>query len=80
MSLMELLKKFDGQTVTKKYGRNIKTDDHCQQMRYRLTKLPEYLILYLERFPKVNEALMIKTKNNTIVDFPVDDFDLGFFV
>ncbi|CAN4081803.1 unnamed protein product [Withania somnifera] len=46
--LFNILKKFDGETVTEVVR------PHIARMRYRVTKLPEYLILHMRRFTKNN--------------------------
>ena len=74
VALDELLKKYDGNTVTKKYGRQIENKDHCLMQKFEITHLPEYLILHMQRFSKTDA---LKTKNNTIVDFPLEDLDRG---
>ncbi|KAI9218842.1 hypothetical protein BC828DRAFT_399314 [Blastocladiella britannica] len=56
-SLVELLEKYNGVTV-RQYGDTIK--------QYRVTKLPQYLIIHIKRFVKNNWTL---EKNPTIVNF-----------
>lgn len=46
--LFNILKKFDGETVTEVVRPCI------ARMRYRVTKLPKYLILHMRRFTKNN--------------------------
>ena len=44
-----------------------------RKKRYRLVKLPQYLILHLKRFTKNN---FFVEKNRTIVNFPVRNLEL----
>lgn len=46
--LFNILKKFDGETVTEVVRPRI------ARMRYRVTRLPRYLILHMQRFTKNN--------------------------
>lgn len=46
--LFNILKKFDGETVTEVVRPCI------ARMRYRVTRLPKYLILHMRRFTKNN--------------------------
>jgi hypothetical protein len=46
--LFNILKKFDGETVTEVVRPSI------ARMRYRVTRLPKYLILHMRRFTKNN--------------------------
>lgn len=71
--LQNVLSKFDGMTFSDAISRS----GALQQKRYRLTKLPNYLILHLQRF-RSNQYT--KTKNPTIVMFPVKNLDLGDYV
>ena len=71
--LVTVLKKFDGVSfsdVVNKAGA-------AQRRRYRIKKLPPYLILHLARF-QTNRFL--KVKNPTIVAFPVRNLDLSDYV
>jgi len=68
--LLELLLKYDGQTET----HNPITHE---RKKYRLTKLPRYLILHIKRFTKNRWFL---EKNPTIVNFPTRGLDLAPFV
>lgn len=71
--LVTVLKKFDGVSfsdVVNKAG-------IAQRRRYRIRKLPPYLILHLARF-QTNQFL--KVKNPTIVAFPVRNLDLSDYV
>lgn len=48
MPLFNILKKFDGETVTEVVRPRI------ARMRYRVTRLPQYVILHMQRFTKNN--------------------------
>ena len=63
--IFELLHKFDGSRVHD----DIKTG----RRRYRLTRLPSYLVLHFKRFTKNN---FFWEKNPTIVNFPVRNLEL----
>ena len=63
--IFELLHKFDGSRVHD----NIKMG----RRRYRLTRLPSYLVLHFKRFTKNN---FFWEKNPTIVNFPVRNLEL----
>ncbi|CAI5965268.1 unnamed protein product [Closterium sp. NIES-65] len=65
--LFNILKKFDGQTVTEVVR------PHPARMRYRITRLPRYLILHMKRFKKNNFFI---EKNPTLVNFPVKNLEL----
>ena len=71
--LVSVLKKFDGLTFSDSIGRK----GEAQRKRYRLQKLPDYLILHLDRFKRSNYS---REKNPTIVAFPVKNFDLHEYV
>ena len=58
-----LLKKFDGVTA-----------DPKSQRRFKITKLPQYLIVNYSRFTKNN---FFTEKNPTIVTFPVKNLNLA---
>ncbi|CAI5469424.1 unnamed protein product [Closterium sp. Yama58-4] len=65
---LEVIKeKFDGQTVTEVVR------PHPARMRYRITRLPRYLILHMKRFKKNNFFI---EKNPTLVNFPVKNLEL----
>ena len=68
--LVQLLKKFDGRTFLDDPASDLKK-------RFRITKLPHYLIIHVKRFYK-NEFFM--EKNPTIVNFPIKNFDLTDFI
>ncbi len=68
--LLELLKKYDGITES----HNPITHE---RKKYRLTKLPRFLILHIKRFTK-NRWFV--EKNPTIVNFPTRTLDLAPFV
>jgi U4/U6.U5 tri-snRNP-associated protein 2 len=63
--IFELLRKFDG-------GRE-HDDVKTGRRRYRLTRLPPYLVLHMKRFAKNN---FFWEKNPTIVNFPVRNLEL----
>lgn len=65
MPIFELLQKFNG----------VRVHDDIKQgrRRYKLTKLPRYLVLCMKRFNKNNFFL---EKNPTIVNFPVKNLEL----
>ncbi|PIN21321.1 Spindle pole body protein - Sad1p [Handroanthus impetiginosus] len=69
--LFNLLKKFDGETVTEVVRPRI------ARMRYRVTKLPQYLILHMRRFTKNN---FFVEKNPTLVNFPVKNLELKDYI
>lgn len=46
--LFNILKKFDGETVTEVVRPQL------ARMRYRVTRLPQYLVLHMRRFTKNN--------------------------
>ena len=60
-----MLSKFDGKTFNEEAGGIRK--------RYKLFKLPKYLIIHVKRFYK-NEFFL--EKNPTIVNFPIKNLDL----
>ncbi|KAI9105745.1 hypothetical protein DFS34DRAFT_27631 [Phlyctochytrium arcticum] len=63
-----LLEKYDG--VTGQETGNI-------LRRYKITKLPQYLIFHIKRFTKNNWTT---EKNNTIVNFPLKHVDMAEYV
>ncbi|KAM3236342.1 hypothetical protein P3L10_016379 [Capsicum annuum] len=69
--LFDILKKFDGETVTEVSRPGI------ARMRYRVTKLPRYLIVHMHRFTKNNFFL---EKNPTLVYFPVKSLELKDYI
>ncbi|XP_031124838.1 U4/U6.U5 tri-snRNP-associated protein 2-like [Ipomoea triloba] len=69
--LFNILKKFDGETVTEVVRPRI------ARMRYRVTKLPKYLILHMRRFTKNN---FFVEKNPTLVNFPVKNLELKDYI
>ena len=66
VKLSELLKKYDGQTVTKKFSRTIENKEQCLQFTYKLISMPQFLILHLQRFVKTDFGL---EKNHTFIQF-----------
>ncbi|XP_057765015.1 uncharacterized protein LOC130985870 isoform X1 [Salvia miltiorrhiza] len=69
--LFNILKKFDGETVTEV----VRPD--TARMRYRVTKLPQYLILHMLRFTRNN---FFVEKNPTLVNFPVKNLELKDYI
>lgn len=65
--LFSILKKFDGETVTEVVR------PQPARLRYRITRLPRYLILHMKRFKKNN---FFVEKNPTLVNFPVKNIEL----
>ncbi|OMO76944.1 Peptidase C19, ubiquitin carboxyl-terminal hydrolase 2 [Corchorus capsularis] len=68
--LFNILKKFDGETVTS-------TLRPSARMRYRVTRLPQYLILHMRRFTR---NLFFREKNPTLVNFPVKNIELKDYI
>ncbi|KAG8362992.1 hypothetical protein BUALT_BualtUnG0015700 [Buddleja alternifolia] len=66
--LFNLLKKFDGKTVTEVVRPRLEA-----RMRYRVTKLPQYLILHMRRFTKNNSVV---EENPTLVNSPLKNLEL----
>ena len=64
--IFELLRKFDGE--------RLQDDIKAGRRRYRVTRLPAFLILHMKRFTKNNFFL---EKNPTIVNFPVRHLELA---
>lgn len=84
--LVNVLRKFDGVSfcdVLAMQQQSKVTDSTSEgvavsrKRRYRLKKLPNYLILHLNRFKHNNFTV---EKNPTIVMFPVKNFDLSEYV
>lgn len=69
--LFNILKKFDGETVTEVVR------PHVARTRYRITRLPQYLILHMRRFTKNNFFI---EKNPTLVNFPVKNLELKDYI
>ncbi|KAL0534388.1 hypothetical protein IC582_028678 [Cucumis melo] len=69
--LFNILKKFDGETITEVVR------PHIARMRYRVTRLPQYLILHMRRFTKNN---FFVEKNPTLVNFPVKNLELKDYI
>jgi U4/U6.U5 tri-snRNP-associated protein 2 len=70
--LVSVMKKFDGISFSEAINKSGMT----QRKRYRLLKLPPYLILHLARFKTNNYS---REKNPTIVAFPVKNLDLSSY-
>mmetsp|Transcript_44137 Transcript_44137/g.32124 ORF Transcript_44137/g.32124 Transcript_44137/m.32124 type:complete len:104 (-) Transcript_44137:73-384(-) len=64
------MKKFDGNSFYEEPITSIKR-------KYKIRKLPNYLILHMKRFSK-NEFFL--EKNQTIVNFPITGLDLSEFL
>lgn len=69
--LFNILKKFDGETITEVVR------PCTARMRYRVTRLPKYLILHMRRFTKNNFFI---EKNPTLVNFPVKNLELKDYI
>ncbi|KAL8138759.1 hypothetical protein V2J09_004760 [Rumex salicifolius] len=69
--LFNILKKFDGEMVTEVVRPQV------ARMRYRVTRLPPYLILHMRRFTKNN---FFVEKNPTLVNFPVKNLELKDYI
>ncbi|GFZ10649.1 ubiquitin C-terminal hydrolases superfamily protein [Actinidia rufa] len=69
--LFNILKKFDGESITEVVR------PHIARMRYRVTKLPQYIILHMRRFTKNN---FFVEKNPTLVNFPVKNLELKDYI
>ena len=67
--LVNVLRKFDGVTFSDALNASTR--------RYKLKRLPPYLILHLQRFKSNGYT---REKNPTIVAFPVKNFDLSRYV
>ena len=50
VNIYEMLKKFDGETITKKFSRLIENKDKFMGYKYRISQMPKYLIVHLQRF------------------------------
>ena len=75
--LSTVLQKFDGMTFVDALSSSSSSSGGVpQRKRYRLLKLPDYLILHLARF-KTNRYS--REKNPTIVAFPVKNLDLSAY-
>ena len=64
--IFDLLRKFDGQRFVDLPGQGMR--------RFRITKLPRYMVLHMKRFTK-NQ--FFREKNPTIVNFPVKNLELA---
>ncbi|WCJ28578.1 Ubiquitin C-terminal hydrolases superfamily protein [Euphorbia peplus] len=69
--LFNILKKFDGETITEVVR------PRAARMKYRVTRLPQYLILHMQRFKKNNFFI---EKNPTLVNFPVKNLELKDYI
>ncbi|TPX32034.1 hypothetical protein SmJEL517_g04779 [Synchytrium microbalum] len=68
VNLESLLRKYDGITAQ---------DTGLAVKRFKITKLPQYLILHIKRFTKNN---FTEEKNPTIVSFPIKGVDMKEYV
>ncbi|KAL6511786.1 hypothetical protein OROGR_021383 [Orobanche gracilis] len=66
--LFNILNKFDGITVS---------EVGTTRIRYRVTKLPQYLILHMLRFKRNN---FFVEKNPTLVNFPLKNLELKDYI
>ena len=71
-TLGNLLTKFNGENFVDFTARGV-----IGKRRYRIKKLPEYLVVHLGRFKKNNFSV---EKNPTIVTFPIKNLDLNDFL
>jgi len=69
--LFNILKKFDGEMVTEVVRPQL------ARMRYRVMRLPQYMILHMRRFTKNN---FFVEKNPTLVNFPVKNLELKDYI
>ena len=69
---MQLLQKFDGKGFIEESGAG-----GLLKKKYKILKLPRYLIIHVKRFYK-NEFFL--EKNPTIVNFPIKNLDLTEFL
>ncbi|CAN1260009.1 U4/U6.U5 tri-snRNP-associated protein 2 [Linum perenne] len=69
--LFNILKKFDGESITEVVRPRV------ARMKYRVTRLPKYLILHMQRFKKNNFFI---EKNPTLVNFPVKNLELKDYI
>ncbi|XP_043810010.1 U4/U6.U5 tri-snRNP-associated protein 2 isoform X2 [Manihot esculenta] len=69
--LFNILKKFDGEMVTEVVRPRV------ARMKYRVTRLPQYLVLHMQRFKKNNFFI---EKNPTLVNFPVKNLELKDYI
>lgn len=70
VSLLSLLKKFDGRSFIEIKGTTTK-------QRIRIKKLPKYLIFHIKRFSK-NQ--FFREKNQTIIQIPLNVLDMGPYI
>ena len=64
--IFDLLRKFDGQRPVEAPGQGVR--------RFRIARLPRFLVLHMKRFTK-NQ--FFREKNPTIVNFPVKNLELA---
>ncbi|EFC37178.1 predicted protein [Naegleria gruberi] len=70
VSLFSLLSKFNGEKETA-----VPLNDGNVEMRkYKIEKLPPYLVFHVKRFSK---NFFFEEKNNTIVNFPLNNLDIS---
>lgn len=65
MPIAAVLAKYDGQTTQESAG---------ILRRFKITRLPPFLILHIKRFTKNN---FVEEKNPTIVNFPLRGVDMS---
>mmetsp|Transcript_7228 Transcript_7228/g.13722 ORF Transcript_7228/g.13722 Transcript_7228/m.13722 type:complete len:395 (+) Transcript_7228:774-1958(+) len=77
--LVNILRKFDGVSFNDVINTStaVSGGSMIQRRRYRIQKLPKYLILCLARFKR---NTFNNEKNSTIVPFPVKNLDLSDYV
>jgi len=71
--LSALFKKYDGNTFTEEIVKGKDGVDKVLKKKYKITKLPAYLVLHMKRFSK---NAFFTEKNPTIVNFPIKQMDL----
>nr|BAN65948.1 U4/U6.U5 tri-snRNP-associated 65 kDa protein, putative [Babesia bovis] len=69
VSIFQLLQKFQGESA-----HTSPTGELC---KYKIWKLPDYLVINIKRFTKNNFFI---EKNPTIVSFPMKNLDMGIYI
>ena len=72
--LTQLLKKYDGHSVTETTEKQSNGAELGVKTRYSVKKLPSFLFIHVKRFSKNN---FFREKNQTIVNFPIRGLDLS---
>ena len=72
LPMYQLLAKYNGATVTDSLR-----GQYAERKRYRITRLPPFMILHLKRFSRNK---FFNEKNPTIVNFPVKNLELRNYV